>query len=261
MSLALLNDTAASSSVFAGTAIDASPRPAVLSGLSDREIDAILSRGRMRRVQAGQSIRPQGDAFSGLSLVLEGVACRAGGDTGLCLAVVAPGDALVAQAAVMGLGDDDGVWITNGTVLDASADVLIDVLGPEGLLEIALAVSARRQAALETEFQCCIRHPAARRLARWIHRFHAATGQRELVLSQSRLGTLSGLQRTSVCAAMASLQKAGGLKVIRGRIRIEDSEALRRQACQCDAGSGSQVSGHSAQFAAARSEPIPRVPL
>ena len=123
--------------------------------------------------------------------------------------------------------------MTDGQTLDVAFDTLIAHYGAETALAIYARAEAQTRAAIEAELACDLSHRAGARFARWILRLVEA--EPVIMLNQAELARLSGLQRTSVCAAMAALQDSGGIKVMRGRITVRNIGAVERLACACHA--------------------------
>lgn len=94
----------------------------------------------------------------------------------------------------------------------------------------------RRARALGVEAACNARHTALQRLAKWIARLNNAAGEeRGISITQGELGSLLGLQRTSVNAACRHLQDRGAVRIRRARLVVVDQDALSEAACDCDA--------------------------
>ncbi len=162
----------------------------------------------------------------GLRLVTRGNVCLTHAGSGLCTAMVAEGSAI-------GPSDPTGVWLTDGAYTDIPFDQLCGAFGSATALAVWMRAGDLSRSAVETELTCFVHHTASRRFARWLLPL-AAPGD-AIHLTQVELARLSGLQRTSACAAMAKLQRAGALRVMRGRIVIEDVHALALEACRCHA--------------------------
>lgn len=75
-------------------------------------------------------------------------------------------------------------------------------------------------------------HPIQARAARWLLTAQDRAGDR-VSITQDALSGLLGAQRTTVNAAVRSLQDAGAVSVGRGRIEVVDRAALRRATCEC----------------------------
>jgi Mn-dependent DtxR family transcriptional regulator len=52
-------------------------------------------------------------------------------------------------------------------------------------------------------------------------------------LTQEAIATRLGVRREGVTEAARRLQELGLIRYARGRIRIEDRDALERQSCEC----------------------------
>jgi CRP-like cAMP-binding protein len=81
---------------------------------------------------------------------------------------------------------------------------------------------------------CQAFHRLEPRLARWLLecRERGELGD-ELHLTQEFLSIMLGVQRTSVTAALASLEQRGLLRTGRARVRLFDIEGLEAAACEC----------------------------
>lgn len=81
---------------------------------------------------------------------------------------------------------------------------------------------------------CQAFHRLEPRLARWLLecRERADLGD-ELQLTQEFLAVMLGVQRTSVTAALASLEQRGLLRTGRARVRLSDVRGLETAACDC----------------------------
>lgn len=179
--------------------------------------------GERFRARAGDALTYVGNV-SCLRIVTEGVVAMTHHEAGLCTAVLSRGQPLAPLAR-------SGRWLTDGAYVDLPFERLGECLGQEAALGLWAKASALSRAAVEAELVCALRHTASRRFARW---FLDVLKVKEIgLLTQVQLAELSGLQRTSVCAAMASLQTAGALKVTRGRIKLRSYETLESLACEC----------------------------
>ncbi|GAA3763363.1 Crp/Fnr family transcriptional regulator [Terriglobus aquaticus] len=76
-------------------------------------------------------------------------------------------------------------------------------------------------------------HEVEARLARWLLMAQDRVASRDLPLTQEFLGQMLGTRRSTVNLAAGSLQRAGVITFTRGRVRIEDREALEGMACEC----------------------------
>jgi CRP-like cAMP-binding protein len=76
-------------------------------------------------------------------------------------------------------------------------------------------------------------HDVERRLARWLLMMHDRVGRDEFPLTQEFVAQMLGVQRTTVNAAAAELQKRGLIEYVRGRMTIADRAGLERASCEC----------------------------
>lgn len=196
--------------------------PVVMQGMDVFLLkDPALERmGEEHKALASAKLTP-GHSPAFLRVVTAGVAAITREGEGLCTAMAGRGQPLAAS----------GIWITDGAFIDLSFRTVSERLGTDAALALWGRAAAYARMAVEAELVCAIRHSAAQRLARWLSEVLGA--QNEASLTQAQLAELSGLQRTSVCAAMASLQAGQALKVMRGRIRLRSFETLQGQACDC----------------------------
>ncbi len=79
---------------------------------------------------------------------------------------------------------------------------------------------------------CNACHSIEARMARWLLRMRDLAGD-ELPITQDYLAAMIGVRRSSVSEMAGIFQKAGVLKYARGRVHIEDVEALKKHSCEC----------------------------
>ena len=184
-------------------------------GLADLAILAAFSaRDALSRPDASPSIR----------IVTSGQLALTDEETGLCISLAEAGSPIASGAVT-------GIWICSGTLLEISFAQLIDHYGPSPALALLHRATALSQAAVQRELVCAVRHPSVRRLSRWLsHSLREAT---TVSVTQADLAQLTGLQRTSICQAMATIQDRGAVKVSRGRIFLRDASVLSDLACDC----------------------------
>lgn len=80
---------------------------------------------------------------------------------------------------------------------------------------------------------CNTLHRAEQRLCRWLLLTQDRLASDVLPLTQEHLAIMLGVQRTTVTATASHLQERGVISYSRGKIRVEDREALKRCACEC----------------------------
>jgi len=95
------------------------------------------------------------------------------------------------------------------------------------LFELQIAES--RQSGL-----CQALHTVQTRLARWLlESSERSAGRNPLPLTQEFLGSMLGVQRTTVTSFAVQLQKASLINYRRGSVTILDREGLEARACEC----------------------------
>jgi CRP-like cAMP-binding protein len=79
---------------------------------------------------------------------------------------------------------------------------------------------------------CNAFHTVEQRTARWLLHAQDRAGDR-IELTQDALAGLLGVQRTTVNAAIRSLEDEGLISTSRGVVRVKDRAGLERRACEC----------------------------
>jgi CRP-like cAMP-binding protein len=80
---------------------------------------------------------------------------------------------------------------------------------------------------------CNGRHGLDQRLSRWLLMAHDRSDSDNLQITQEFLSMMLCVYRPSVSVAVRSLQRAGIIRVGRGRVTVLDREALEDSACDC----------------------------
>ena len=80
---------------------------------------------------------------------------------------------------------------------------------------------------------CNCLHQVPERLARWLAMSRDRTDSELLPVTQEFVAQMLGCRRSSVSAAIASLQSAGVIRCVRGHVRILNRKELERKACEC----------------------------
>jgi CRP-like cAMP-binding protein len=135
---------------------------------------------------------------------------------------------------------DDNTAFTDAIVqLPGFASTLtVERLRPAVARSIALRIKlARHERALYRQAQqfaaCNVAHNIGARLARRLLRMHDLTGAVVLPLTQEFLAKMMGVQTNSVSIVAHLLQRKGIIKYSRGKIEINDLDALKRASCDC----------------------------
>jgi CRP-like cAMP-binding protein len=80
---------------------------------------------------------------------------------------------------------------------------------------------------------CRARHAAEQRCAHWLLTTHDRMRGREFSLSHESLADMLGLQRPTVSAVAAALQRLRLIRYVHGRVAILDPDGLEAVACEC----------------------------
>jgi CRP-like cAMP-binding protein len=76
-------------------------------------------------------------------------------------------------------------------------------------------------------------HTVEERMNRWLLMAHDRCETDELMLTQEILAGMIGARRPAVSIVLGNLQKAGLIKIERGKITILDREGMEKSACEC----------------------------
>jgi CRP-like cAMP-binding protein len=80
---------------------------------------------------------------------------------------------------------------------------------------------------------CNAVHSVEERLARWLLMAHDRMRTDEFALTQEFVAMMLGTARPTVTMVIGTLQQAGLIKYIRGRVTVLDRERLESAACEC----------------------------
>lgn len=116
----------------------------------------------------------------------------------------------------------------------APAEVCREVFASEPGRTLVEEYAQAMLAEARQSIACQAFHRLEPRLARWLLecRERGELGD-ELQLTQEFLAIMLGVQRTSVTAALASLEQRGLLRTGRARVRLFDLTGLEAAACEC----------------------------
>lgn len=208
----------------------ANDRHPVLAALPPEVRLTIYRRGNLRDIAAGDRLGGGGCVF----FVLEGAVGLFPNDgTGICLGLAGPGSVVNAEALAQTPSQREMSVLVKGAVLALRGPELATILGRERADQLLIDQMLSERNALDREVACNALHLAAARLARWLLILDQAAGGGDIQVTQAFLAEMLGVQRTSVNAAARSLHNSGGLRFVRGRVRILDRAALEARACEC----------------------------
>jgi CRP-like cAMP-binding protein len=80
---------------------------------------------------------------------------------------------------------------------------------------------------------CNALHQVQQRCARWLLMTHDRMHEQDFNLSHEFLAVMLGVQRPTVSVVAASLQQAGLIRYMHGRVTVRNREGLEAAACEC----------------------------
>lgn len=157
-------------------------------------------------------------------------------------------DGVPLEVGMVGRNGMAGVWLTldtertpnytevliGGTALRMSAQTLLQEVARGGTLPKLLHRSAQAAAVHSGQMQVCMRlHSMEVRLAGWLLLLHDLRPSDTLPLTQRAIGQMLGVRRQGVSDSAHRLQSDKLISYSRGRIVINDRDALQNFACNC----------------------------
>ena len=136
------------------------------------------------------------------------------------------------------LGDDvsshRGIVQLGGSALKLSAGALREELRRDGGLRSVLLRYTRFTLAQATQSAVCNRlHSVEQRCARWLLSMRDRIEADTFPITHEFLAYMLGVRRAGVTVAAQTLQEAGRLRYVRGRLTILDGDGLEADACEC----------------------------
>jgi CRP-like cAMP-binding protein len=132
------------------------------------------------------------------------------------------------------------VSLTDAVVLVPGKACIIDVAHIQAAANRNAAfrsLLARHEQALFAQAQqsaaCNASHSVEARVSRWLLRARDLCNSESLPLTQQVLAQMIGARRNAVSIVANALQKAGTISYSRGKIEINDFEALKETSCEC----------------------------
>lgn len=80
---------------------------------------------------------------------------------------------------------------------------------------------------------CSMHHSVLQRLSSWLLYHCTVTGNDQVCATHETIAHMLGVRRESITQAAGQLQSSGCLSTSRGRITINDPQAMRAQVCEC----------------------------
>jgi CRP-like cAMP-binding protein len=210
----------------------------ILASLPAEEWNRLLPYVGRARLQAGQSVcvpnRPIAFVYFLNSGMISKVATMRDGAT---VAVGLVGrEGFVSTSVLLGVPSIPirGVVQIEGDAFTIEPLLLIKMLPETPRLESMLRYYANAYWNQVAQVAACNRlHRVHERIARWLLMSRDRTDSDLLPLTQEFLAQMIGCRRSSVAAAMGSLEKTGLVRCGRGKVRIVDRGELEKTACEC----------------------------
>lgn len=120
----------------------------------------------------------------------------------------------------------DSQWI------EVPADLPRQTMGMGWVERVFARHALDRLAGLQAASACHAVHAVPQRVANLIRRLSFMT-EGDIRTTQMALAQVVGVQRTSVNASVKALERAGALKIRRGRMRVACPQTLSHFACGC----------------------------
>lgn len=215
-----------------------SPNNNLLNGLSEDDRKEILTSATDFDFQSGHVFTEPGDFIENIYFVEEGIIS----------AVALMTDGRSVEAYMVGREGFIGstAWqIPSRTSVRYVAQMMgrarrIDarrireIVARNQSIRIAMATyDAALQRELEQSTACNAIHSAERRFAKWLLRAQDRVGGNVLNMTQEFLANMLGSQRTTVNEAAQNLTRRGAITYSRGRVTVQDRQALEGSACEC----------------------------
>ena len=136
------------------------------------------------------------------------------------------------------LGDDRSLVEARvqleGTALRLGAAALRDAMGESAALRgLLLRYAQAFQTQVTLSAACNARHAIEQRLARWLLIAHYRAGADEFAMTHEFLSMMLGVRRPGVSVAANTLQTAGLIRYVRGRMAGTDRPSLEAASCEC----------------------------
>jgi CRP-like cAMP-binding protein len=121
-----------------------------------------------------------------------------------------------------------------GEALRMKADFFEAEVGRfEALHQLLIRYTGGFLAQLSESAVCNRLHLVEQRYCRWLLMTHDRVGADEFILKQEFVGKALGVRRMSITPVAQSLQEAGLIRYMRGRITILNRQGIEARACEC----------------------------
>src|SRR5205085_185066 len=210
----------------------------LLAALPNEEYEGLRPHLEHVNLSVEDSIYVQGDpvnyAYFPLDCIVSNLAIMRDGAT-VEISMVGR-DAIVGIASVIG-GYTARNWtrgLVPGMALRVKSEVLRQLF-QQGAVAQGLLMRAYR--AMVTQISqrsvCNGRHTMLHRLSTWLLMVHDRVGSDKIPLTQELIAGRLGSRRASVTQAACMLHTMRAISYSRGKIHVDDREAIEHQACEC----------------------------
>ena len=133
---------------------------------------------------------------------------------------------------------DSAPWQVNvqltGEALKLSAEVFVSCLHKPGVLRQKVTAFTYLKLMQLTQSALCNRfHPVEQRLCRWLQAASDRAKNSELPLTRDILAMMIGSTRPAVSIVTGTLQTAGLIRAVRGKVTILNHTEMEEAACEC----------------------------
>jgi len=210
----------------------------LLAALSPGDLALIQPRLKPVHLEQGQIIYSAGDSVNAVyfpstavvSLVVEL------SDGGMIEAAMVGRDGVVGAISAL-----DGRISLSRAIVQLGGDALMcdvhTIKSAAQQSQTLLALLIRHEQTVYSQAQqsaaCNASHHVDARLCRWMLRARDLSGSDILPFTQEFLAEMLGVRRTSVSVVAHTLQQAGMIKYVRGKIQIVNLDGLEQSACEC----------------------------
>jgi CRP-like cAMP-binding protein len=220
----------------------------LLAALSRRDLDLIQPHLKPVHLEQRQVLYATGDevdiVYFPSTAVISLVAELSGGE--MVEAAMVGRDGVIGGACAL-----DGKISLSRAIVQLGGDAMmcgVDVIKSAAQKSPSvLAILIRHEQTVYAQAQqsaaCMATHHVDARLCRWLLRARDLSGSDVLPFTQEFLGEMLGVRRTSVSVVAHTLQQAGMLKYVRGKIQITNVDSIRQTACECYAAIRSNYEG------------------
>jgi CRP-like cAMP-binding protein len=190
-------------------------------------------------IEAGRSYYLEGDLVGRLYFPISGVISITTRmrDDAMVEAATVGNEGFIVATAVLGshyTGNEMYLGQIPGRTIVIDRQTFADAAGVPGVVQRLLHGYLQALFA-QTAYSvaCNARHDVDQRCARWLLETHDRIRDDVLLVPQTLIAAMLGVQRQTVTISALHLRRAGAIEYARGRIMILDRQALERAACEC----------------------------